>query len=81
VSAAPDPSLPDLDALTLPELVALGRALGMALAAAKAGEGGAFDCALMADAEGVSVTFTIPVVPAGEPVPPEAGTTTTNLQP
>jgi len=29
----------DLDALTLPELIALGRALGMALAAAKAGGG------------------------------------------
>jgi hypothetical protein len=53
----------DLDALTLPELIALGRALGMALAAAKAGGGDPFDCALMADAEGVSVTFTVPTNP------------------
>lgn len=65
-------SAPDLSALDLPELRALDAALGLAVAAAKAG-GGGFDCALLADDEGVSVTFTIPVIPAGEP--------TTNLQP
>ncbi len=63
---------PDLSALTLPELRALDRALRLAVAAAKVA-GGDFDCALMADAEGVSVTFTVPVIPAGD--------VTTNLQP
>lgn len=56
---------PDLSALTLPELRALHQALGLAIAAAKAGGGVDFDCALLADDEGVSVTFTIPVIPAG----------------
>lgn len=55
-----DPA-PDLSALTLPELRALSVALGVAIAAAKAG-GAQIDCALLADAEGVSVTFTIPVL-------------------
>lgn len=68
---------PDLSALTLPELRALNVAVGVAIAAAKAvaeSGGGSFDCAILADAEGVSVTFTIPVTP-------ETGNQTTNPQP
>lgn len=51
-----------LAALTLPELRALDRALRAAIAAAEAG-GGGFEAAILADADGVSVTFTIPLQP------------------
>lgn len=49
---------PDLSSLTLAELAALDGAVRCAIAAARAG-GGDFTADLMADAEGVSVVFTI----------------------
>lgn len=50
-------SPPDLAALSLPELHAWQAALRGAIAALKASGGG--EVALMADAEGVSVIFTV----------------------
>lgn len=54
--AAPDPS-----AMTLPELLALDVALRLAIGGLEAAGGG--DAAIFADAEGVSITVTIPIRP------------------
>lgn len=56
---------PDFDTMPLAELTAWKRALDGALAAADAAGGGdGFEVAILADAEGVSVVFTIPLSPS-----------------
>lgn len=61
----PDPALiPDFNTMPRAELAAWKLALDAALAAAKAAGGGEFEVAVLADAEGVSVTFTIPLSPS-----------------
>lgn len=62
----PDPArIPDFNTMPRTELAAWKLALDAALAAAKAAGGGdEFEVAILADAEGVSVTFTIPFLPS-----------------
>ena len=55
---------PDFDTIPLAELTAWKRALDAALAAAEAAGGDDFEAAILADAEGVSVVFTIPLSPS-----------------
>jgi len=55
---------PDFSTMTRAELTAWKLAIDAALAAAKAAGRVDFDCAFLADDEGVSVTFTIPMPPS-----------------
>lgn len=58
---------PDFNSMTRAELTVWKIAIDAAIAAAKAAGGGDdFDCALLADDEGVSVTFTI-LFPPSQP--------------
>ncbi len=60
-------SLPDLTAMPIAQLRAWSSAVAAAIAALEAAGGG--EVALFADAEGVSVTFTIPINPQPEQRP------------
>lgn len=62
MSAAPSP---DFSTMSRAELTAWKGAIDAAIAAAEAAGGGDdFDVAMLADDEGVSVTFTIPLSPS-----------------
>lgn len=62
MSAAPSP---DFSTMSRAELTAWKGAIDAAIAAAEAAGGGDdFDVAFLADDEGVSVTFTIPLPPS-----------------
>lgn len=62
MSAAPSP---DFSTMSRAELTAWKGAIDAAIAAAEAAGGGDdFDFAMLADDEGVSVTFTIPLSPS-----------------
>lgn len=58
------PPLPDIAAMPINQLRAWSSAIAAAIAALEAAGGG--EVALFADAEGVSVTFTIPIDPQPE---------------
>lgn len=57
-------SLPDFNTMTRAELTAWKLALDATLAAGRAAGLPDFEVAILADAEGVSVTFTIPLSPS-----------------